>query len=173
VGTLLVLLRTGRSSCCLHQMHTGGGRAGGSVPGCQLVCCATLLLCLWLPCLPLPPKPSPRTNEGSFRSPCDKGIDRLVCISTRQAALPTRRSDLQICVQTEFPKIYVMSNTDLALVLGPGLALLECSLSSMLLRWLACLLAFCLNSTPTVTWQQPGMLLPTVTWQQRGRPGPL
>jgi hypothetical protein len=26
------------------------------------------------------------------------------------------------------------------------------------------LLVFCLDSTPTVTWQQPGMLLPTVTW---------
>ena len=34
-------------------------------------------------------------------------------------------------------------------------------------------LVFCLDSTPTVTWQQPGMLLPTVTWQQPGRPGPL
>ena len=36
-----------------------------------------------------------------------------------------------------------------------------------------CLLVLCLDSTPTVTRQQPGMLLPTVTWQQSGRPGPL
>jgi hypothetical protein len=35
------------------------------------------------------------------------------------------------------------------------------------------LLAFCLDSTPTVTWQQPGMLLPTVTWQRPGWPSPL
>jgi len=27
-------------------------------------------------------------------------------------------------------------------------------------------LVFCLSSTPTATWQQPGMLCPTVAWQQ-------
>jgi hypothetical protein len=31
-------------------------------------------------------------------------------------------------------------------------------------------LVFCLDSTPTVTWQQSGMLLPTVTWQRPGKP---
>lgn len=65
-----------------------GWRAGGSVPGWQFVCCATLLLCLWLPFLPLPPKSSPYTNEGSLHSRCDNGIDRPVCISSSQAALP-------------------------------------------------------------------------------------
>ena len=35
------------------------------------------------------------------------------------------------------------------------------------------LLVFCLDSTPTVTWQHPGVLHPTVIWQQPGRPGPL
>ena len=35
------------------------------------------------------------------------------------------------------------------------------------------LLVFCLDSTPTVTWQQPGMLLPTVRWQKLGRPSAL
>ena len=34
-------------------------------------------------------------------------------------------------------------------------------------------LIFCLDSTPTVTWQQPDILLPTVTLQQPGRPSPL
>ena len=31
------------------------------------------------------------------------------------------------------------------------------------------LLVFCLDSIPTVTWQQPGMLLPTITWLHPGR----
>ena len=35
-----------------------------------------------------------------------------------------------------------------------------------------CMLRFCLDSTPTVTWQRPGMLLLIVTWEQPGRPGP-
>jgi hypothetical protein len=36
-----------------------------------------------------------------------------------------------------------------------------------------CLLVFCLDSTPTDTWQHPGLLLPTVNWQQPGRHGSL
>jgi hypothetical protein len=35
------------------------------------------------------------------------------------------------------------------------------------------MLVFCLDSTPTVTWQQPGMLCPTVTCQQPGKSGTL
>ena len=35
------------------------------------------------------------------------------------------------------------------------------------------MLLFCLDSIPTDTWQQPGMLCHTVNWQQPHRPGPL
>lgn len=125
---LLVLLRTGRASRPSPDAH--GWQVGVSL---DVSLCVSPPFCCAMTPIPLPSHLGYHyTQTKGAGTASDKGMGLSGFHYASLVNPVTRRSDIHICVQEEFLKIYVMSNTDLAFVLGVGL--LERSLSCMLMR---------------------------------------